>query len=262
MIINLTRDIFADSNFSASSQQPAFLAYDQGNGYNGYFGAQQGSSNYSAGSISSAHNNNTTSNNSEAYSYTGSESNSSQSVSSSGTANSANAGVGKKKKKSSTAAKRTKSLNQHDEALLQSQIERLVMVMPEVIPDQTHPPMHGRGFGASARPFNYDNAHTANLPNDRINWRCHWCFCSGRFTPALRKGPTGPKTLCNSCGMWWARRGILPEERWREFMNPRGLAGARADQAAAAAMAAKTQSQSRYSISEAFEDFADDVLGK
>lgn len=122
-------------------------------------------------------------------------------------------------------AKRVKVLTADDHQLLAQQVKKLMEPLPNNLPEQTHPPIHGRGFGASAKPFNADNSLTATLSSERLSWRCRWCYCSGKFTPALRKGPTGAKTLCNSCGMWYARRGTLPVERWREFANPKGLNG-------------------------------------
>ena len=29
------------------------------------------------------------------------------------------------------------------------------------------------------------------------------------MTPAMRRGPAGPRTLCNACGLMWANKGTL-----------------------------------------------------
>ncbi|KAJ3222249.1 Snf5- protein 1 [Clydaea vesicula] len=71
-----------------------------------------------------------------------------------------------------------------------------------------------RGFGASAKMFNEDCS--MDFSESRKNWKCDWCLLSGVFTPTLRKGPLGAKTLCNACGIWFVKRGSLPPERYQE----------------------------------------------
>ncbi|XP_059633624.1 GATA transcription factor 24-like isoform X4 [Cornus florida] len=39
--------------------------------------------------------------------------------------------------------------------------------------------------------------------------RCHHCGVSENSTPAMRRGPAGPRTLCNACGLMWANKGTL-----------------------------------------------------
>lgn len=36
--------------------------------------------------------------------------------------------------------------------------------------------------------------------------RCHHCGVSESSTPAMRRGPAGPRTLCNACGLMWANK--------------------------------------------------------
>ncbi|XP_062212060.1 GATA transcription factor 18-like isoform X2 [Phragmites australis] len=36
--------------------------------------------------------------------------------------------------------------------------------------------------------------------------KCHNCGTSERMTPAMRRGPAGPRTLCNACGLMWANK--------------------------------------------------------
>lgn len=38
---------------------------------------------------------------------------------------------------------------------------------------------------------------------------CKHCGISSRSTPMMRRGPTGPRTLCNACGLKWANKGVL-----------------------------------------------------
>ncbi|KAF8086202.1 hypothetical protein N665_0632s0022 [Sinapis alba] len=38
---------------------------------------------------------------------------------------------------------------------------------------------------------------------------CSHCGVSSTCTPMMRRGPSGPRTLCNACGLFWAARGTL-----------------------------------------------------
>ncbi|KAK9071071.1 hypothetical protein SSX86_009639 [Deinandra increscens subsp. villosa] len=38
---------------------------------------------------------------------------------------------------------------------------------------------------------------------------CRHCGISSKSTPMMRRGPSGPRTLCNACGLKWANKGIL-----------------------------------------------------
>ncbi|KAJ3172741.1 hypothetical protein HK101_011139 [Irineochytrium annulatum] len=46
---------------------------------------------------------------------------------------------------------------------------------------------------------------------ERASWRCQHCLCLGKQTIMPRTGPKGPKTLCNSCGLYFKNKEILPE---------------------------------------------------
>ncbi|CAM0875433.1 unnamed protein product [Alopecurus aequalis] len=39
--------------------------------------------------------------------------------------------------------------------------------------------------------------------------KCQNCGTSEKMTPAMRRGPAGPRTLCNACGLMWANKGTL-----------------------------------------------------
>ncbi|XP_050212898.1 GATA transcription factor 24-like isoform X2 [Mercurialis annua] len=43
--------------------------------------------------------------------------------------------------------------------------------------------------------------------------RCQHCGVSENNTPAMRRGPAGPRTLCNACGLMWANKGTLRDLR-------------------------------------------------
>ncbi|XP_042507902.1 GATA transcription factor 24-like isoform X2 [Macadamia integrifolia] len=38
---------------------------------------------------------------------------------------------------------------------------------------------------------------------------CTHCGNSSKSTPMMRRGPAGPRTLCNACGLMWANKGTL-----------------------------------------------------
>ncbi|KAK7410483.1 hypothetical protein VNO78_01292 [Psophocarpus tetragonolobus] len=38
---------------------------------------------------------------------------------------------------------------------------------------------------------------------------CTHCGISSKSTPMMRRGPSGPRSLCNACGLFWANRGTL-----------------------------------------------------
>ena len=52
---------------------------------------------------------------------------------------------------------------------------------------------------------------------ERSRWRCSHCAIPGPNTPFARRGPKGNKTLCNACGIYFARHGRLPDHRFQMF---------------------------------------------
>ncbi|KAF3325572.1 GATA transcription factor 28-like protein [Carex littledalei] len=38
---------------------------------------------------------------------------------------------------------------------------------------------------------------------------CHHCGINAKSTPMMRRGPDGPRTLCNACGLMWANKGTM-----------------------------------------------------
>ncbi|KAI3446279.1 hypothetical protein Pfo_002944 [Paulownia fortunei] len=38
---------------------------------------------------------------------------------------------------------------------------------------------------------------------------CTHCGIGSNDTPMMRKGPAGPRTLCNACGLFWANKGMM-----------------------------------------------------
>ncbi|KAF7817042.1 GATA transcription factor 24-like [Senna tora] len=59
---------------------------------------------------------------------------------------------------------------------------------------------------------NWDSAETFRqdgTPHSETVRRCQHCGVSENNTPAMRRGPAGPRTLCNACGLMWANKGTL-----------------------------------------------------
>ncbi|XP_072981890.1 GATA transcription factor 19-like [Typha latifolia] len=59
---------------------------------------------------------------------------------------------------------------------------------------------------------------------------CQNCGISEKMTPAMRRGPAGPRSLCNACGLMWANKGTLrsctkaPKLSMETPANPNDLA--------------------------------------
>ncbi|KAL8540517.1 hypothetical protein ACS0TY_001954 [Phlomoides rotata] len=55
---------------------------------------------------------------------------------------------------------------------------------------------------------NWDSGNSTPQPEPVLR-RCQHCGVSESSTPAMRRGPAGPRTLCNACGLMWANKGTL-----------------------------------------------------
>ncbi|XP_021717861.1 GATA transcription factor 18-like [Chenopodium quinoa] len=45
-----------------------------------------------------------------------------------------------------------------------------------------------------------------SLGLETVSNKCQHCGISENDTPAMRRGPAGPRTLCNACGLMWANK--------------------------------------------------------
>ncbi|KAJ8768950.1 hypothetical protein K2173_023945 [Erythroxylum novogranatense] len=54
----------------------------------------------------------------------------------------------------------------------------------------------------------WEPSNVSTLP-DIVPQTCQHCGTSEQATPAMRRGPAGPRTLCNACGLMWANKGTL-----------------------------------------------------
>ncbi|GAA0161822.1 DNA-binding transcription factor [Lithospermum erythrorhizon] len=52
---------------------------------------------------------------------------------------------------------------------------------------------------------------------------CQHCGTSSSATPTMRRGPFGPRSLCNACGLFWANKGIMRNLSKRVQFDARSL---------------------------------------
>ncbi|XXG49155.1 hypothetical protein AAC387_Pa02g3415 [Persea americana] len=67
------------------------------------------------------------------------------------------------------------------------------------------------------------NSSESLQENTRQITECQHCGTSLAFTPMTRRGPSGPVTLCNACGLTWANKGTmrdLSKASTMEIQNP------------------------------------------
>ncbi|XP_055816077.1 GATA transcription factor 19-like isoform X2 [Solanum dulcamara] len=62
--------------------------------------------------------------------------------------------------------------------------------------------------GEKSSADNIDSGDSTAHPEPTLR-RCHHCGTNESETPAMRRGPSGPRTLCNACGLMWANKGML-----------------------------------------------------
>ncbi|KAH9697240.1 GATA transcription factor 24 [Citrus sinensis] len=65
-------------------------------------------------------------------------------------------------------------------------------------------------FTSSKATFNIASANSnpsnGSAPPESVSRICQHCGISEKLTPAMRRGPAGPRTLCNACGLMWANK--------------------------------------------------------
>lgn len=78
-----------------------------------------------------------------------------------------------------------------------------------------------KGQFTSAKSNNEDSASAVSSWGSNQSWAgdvtgsqnqdivCRHCGISEKSTPMMRRGPEGPRTLCNACGLMWANKGTL-----------------------------------------------------
>ncbi|XP_022954264.1 GATA transcription factor 24-like isoform X1 [Cucurbita moschata] len=78
-----------------------------------------------------------------------------------------------------------------------------------------------KGQFTSSKPTHEDSSLAITSWESNENWAtdgngsqqqeilCRHCGISEKSTPMMRRGPDGPRTLCNACGLMWANKGTL-----------------------------------------------------
>ncbi|XP_024395444.1 GATA transcription factor 28 isoform X2 [Physcomitrium patens] len=77
-----------------------------------------------------------------------------------------------------------------------------------------------KGQFASSRPTQEEGSPVSNWDGTQASGQplgpgvqpevsCVHCGIGERSTPMMRRGPAGPRTLCNACGLMWANKGVL-----------------------------------------------------
>ncbi|XP_044474586.1 GATA transcription factor 25-like isoform X2 [Mangifera indica] len=57
--------------------------------------------------------------------------------------------------------------------------------------------------------FSWGSSQDSGQDNSSSETLCSHCGISSKSTPMMRRGPSGPRSLCNACGLFWANRGTL-----------------------------------------------------
>uniref|UniRef100_A0A0A0LNY5 GATA transcription factor 25 n=2 Tax=Cucumis sativus TaxID=3659 RepID=A0A0A0LNY5_CUCSA len=68
----------------------------------------------------------------------------------------------------------------------------------------------------------YSHGNVSELGQDESpsETSCTNCGISSMSTPMMRRGPSGPRSLCNACGLFWANRGTLRDLPKRSQDHP------------------------------------------
>ncbi|KAI3895841.1 hypothetical protein MKW98_025632 [Papaver atlanticum] len=68
----------------------------------------------------------------------------------------------------------------------------------------------GQFTSSKVNPEESGSAGVNGTPDDsQIEKLCTHCGTSSKTTPMMRRGPAGPRSLCNACGLMWANKGTL-----------------------------------------------------
>ncbi|KAF6160636.1 hypothetical protein GIB67_019576 [Kingdonia uniflora] len=64
-------------------------------------------------------------------------------------------------------------------------------------------------LGASSWDPSHSGLNDSTPRREPVLRKCQHCGISENSTPAMRRGPAGPRSLCNACGLMWANKGTL-----------------------------------------------------
>ncbi|KAL6176773.1 hypothetical protein ACLB2K_053406 [Fragaria x ananassa] len=57
--------------------------------------------------------------------------------------------------------------------------------------------------------YSWGSGPESRQDDNNAETSCTHCGTSSKCTPMMRRGPSGPRSLCNACGLFWANRGVL-----------------------------------------------------
>ncbi|KAK2977994.1 hypothetical protein RJ640_023532 [Escallonia rubra] len=66
-----------------------------------------------------------------------------------------------------------------------------------------------KGQFTAAKPGEWSSSEDSEQDESPRETSCVNCGASSNSTPLMRRGPTGPRTLCNACGLFWANRVLM-----------------------------------------------------
>lgn len=70
------------------------------------------------------------------------------------------------------------------------------------------------------------NAQDSGSDETQLETLCTHCGISSKSTPMMRRGPNGPRTLCNACGLVWANKGTLRDlKKQDQYVMPNEMTG-------------------------------------
>ncbi|KAI3942460.1 hypothetical protein MKW98_013112 [Papaver atlanticum] len=68
-----------------------------------------------------------------------------------------------------------------------------------------------KGQFASSKPTPMESVFWSPSDAPELETICTHCGTSSNTTPMMRRGPQGPRSLCNACGLKWANKGALTD---------------------------------------------------
>ncbi|KAA3484810.1 GATA transcription factor 25-like [Gossypium australe] len=89
-------------------------------------------------------------------------------------------------------------------------LSRLVAASPDKILGICIRMQRNKGQFTSAKKSEGAHSWGSSQEDDNLaDGICTHCGISSKSTPMMRRGPSGPRSLCNACGLFWANKGTL-----------------------------------------------------
>ncbi|KAF9687436.1 hypothetical protein SADUNF_Sadunf02G0093300 [Salix dunnii] len=62
--------------------------------------------------------------------------------------------------------------------------------------------------------YGWDGGQDSAQDDSQHETSCTHCGTNSKSTPMMRRGPSGPRSLCNACGLFWANRPVAVDYGW------------------------------------------------